>query len=292
MSTEKTVKVFFKNTINPKSSFDLLLLEDLYKRKDLDHNVEEIHRVDFYLLLFVTEGNGSHFIDFKNYNLKKGSLLTIRKDQIHKFQKSESLKGYVLLITDDFLVSYLEKQEALKTLQLFNELLDVPKVQLEKNGFKLIQEILERIQTEYFKVMDDYTLGIIRSELHILITKLFRIKSEGSDVLNSKKYLAEFIEFQTLIEQEVFQSKRVLYYANKLFISTKTLNTISRSIVNKSAKQFIDEIAIKQIKRMLINTPFPIKEIAYKAGFEETSNFYKYFKRHVGITPEKFRVDF
>ena len=31
------------------------------------------------------------------------------------------------------------------------------------------------------------------------------------------------------------------------------------------------------------------KEIAYKSGFEEIPNFYKYFKRQTQLTPEQFR---
>ena len=73
-------------------------------------------------------------------------------------------------------------------------------------------------------------------------------------------------------------------------VSTKTLNTITKSIVNKSAKAFVDEISTKQIKRLLINTKLSIKEIAYQSGFEETTNFYKYFKRQTQVTPEQFRL--
>ena len=67
-------------------------------------------------------------------------------------------------------------------------------------------------------------------------------------------------------------------------------NTVTKSIVNKSTKQFIDEINTKLIKRLLINTKLSVKEIAYQSGFEETTNFYKYFKRQTQTTPEQFRA--
>ena len=49
------------------------------------------------ILLFITEGKGSHTIDFMDYTYQKGTLLTIRKDQIHKFTKSNSPQGYLLI---------------------------------------------------------------------------------------------------------------------------------------------------------------------------------------------------
>jgi len=90
--------------------------------------------------------------------------------------------------------------------------------------------------------------------------------------------------------QNVTNTTKVNDYAKMMAISAKTLNSISKSIVHKAAKEFIDEICIKQIKRLLINTPLSIKEIAYESGFEETTNFYKYFKRQVQMTPEQFRT--
>ena len=146
------------------------------------------------------------------------------------------------------------------------------------------------MEQEYFSINDPYSQEIIRSELHILITKLYRIKSGNNQTISDRKYLAEFIQFQELVEEHVSTTTRVQDYAKMMAKSTKTLNAISKSIISKSAKEFIDEICIKQIKRLLINTHLSIKEIAYELGFDETTNFYKYFKRHVGLTPEQFRV--
>lgn len=289
---ETPIKIKFSNRFNPDSSFDIIKIEELTRRTSLDHNPYQLHKVEFYIVLFITEGKGKHTIDFTDYSYQQGTILTIRKDQIHKFHKNDDVKGFLLLFMDDFLVSYLEKLESQKSLQLFNELLGVPKVQLTEIDFRTIQNIISRIEDEYFRQMDNYSLGIIRSELHILITKLYRIKSQNKQVFSEKKYLPEFIDFQKYVEQNVFKTKRVSEYATMLAVSTKTLNTVSRSIINKSAKEFIDEVNIKQIKRLLINTPLSVKEIAFVSGFEETTNFYKYFKRQVGSTPEQFRSTF
>jgi AraC-like DNA-binding protein len=188
------------------------------------------------------------------------------------------------------LVSYLEELEAMKFLQLFNEILGVPKIQLSQKEFSEIFNLVSRIREEYFQVNDDYSLGIIRSELHILIAKLFRIKSQSHSIIGDRKYLSEFIAFQDLVEKNAASYTRVKDYAEMIGVSTKTLNTVTHHIVNKPAKEFVDEIRSKQIKRLLINTELSIKEIAYASGFEETTNFFKYFKRQTSLTPEQFRT--
>jgi len=287
--TENPIHIKFQNSQNPHAQFDVLKLEELFKRKDLDHSPYQLHLVEFYMIILIEDGQGEHTIDFIDYQYEKGTLLTIRKDQIHKFSKDDSVRGTALLFTDDFAVSYLEKLEALKSLQLFNEFLGVPKIQLSAIELLEVTALFRRIEKEYFKVNDEYSLGIIRSELHILIAKLYRIKSSKNQIIGNRKYLSEFIDFQNLVENNVAKSTKVKDYATMMGVSTKTLNNITQNVVNKSAKEFIDDICTKQIKRLLINTELSVKEIAYLSGFEETTNFYKYFKRQIKLTPEQFR---
>lgn len=284
------IHIKFRNQQRPNAAFDLLDMNAIFQRENLGHSPFQLHLVAFYLIIFIESGTGKHTIDFTDYTYKKNTILTIRKDQFHKFFKNNTAKGTVLLFTDDFLISYLEQLEALKSLQLFNEVLGAPKIQLNKKQGEETVSLINRIRQEYFHANDGYSFGIIRSELHILIAKLFRIKSQGASSGTERKYLAAFIKLQFMVEQHARRYNKVQDYADMMGLSTKTLNTITQSIVHKTAKAFIDEICTKQIKRLLINTELSIKEIAYYSGFDETTNFYKYFKRQTKITPEQFRM--
>ncbi len=286
---DQTVSVKFQNQQNPRSDFDLIKLEEVLLRQGLDHPPEQLHTVEFFMLVFVQEGRGEHTIDFTNYSCESGTILTIRKGQLQKFVPGGTYQGVILLFTDDFLSKYLEKPEAQKTIQLFNELLGNPKIQLDIAEMRELSSLVDEIKQEYFSINDDYSQGIIRSQLHILISKLYRIKATKKQVISERKYLGDFIALQGLVEEKVTQSPRVSDYARMLGKSTKTLNNITQSIVHKTAKEFIDAILIQQIKRLLINTDYPIKEIADQTGFLEVTNFYKYFKRHTSHTPEQFR---
>ncbi len=268
----------------------MLRLEDLYRRRDLDHSISDLHVVEFYNILLIEEGHGKHTVDFTDFTCEPGTVLAIRKDQLHRFWPNDQLKGSLIIFTTDFLVSYLEQLESQKSLQLFNEMLGSPKLQLPEDRFREISALVSRMQREYFEINDNYSLGIIRSELHILINQLYRLKSGQKQMIADRKYLSEFIELQKLVEVQASQSLKVQEYARQMGVSAKTLNNICKSTINKTAKEFIDEICIKQIKRLLINTEWSVKEIAYASGFEETTNFFKYFKRHTTLTPEQFRT--
>jgi len=283
--------IAFENSQNPRVGFDLIRLEDLQVKTDMGHSQFQLHLVRFYLIILIEAGEGLHTIDFQEYAFRPGSILTIRKDQIHRFHRNTAVRGAMMLFTDEFLISYLEALETKRVFQLFNDVLTDPVVDLPEEEAISIKSLTQRVTEEYFNKKDDISLSIIRSELHILMAKLFRIQETRSDLSSSRKYLSEFIEFQHLIERNATTTRKVKDYAMMMGCSTKTLNTISQSIIHKSAKAFVDDICTKQIKRLLINTEETVKEIAFATGFEETTNFYKYFRRQTGMTPEQFRAN-
>ena len=282
-------EVNFDNQDNPKSYFDIVKIEDLLKR-ELDHEINKNHLVKFYIIFFVYEGQGYHTIDFTDYNYKQGTVLLVRKDQIHKFFRSPNVKGYLLIFTEDFIISHLNRMEAMKAMQLFNDSLSFPKIEFNNTEeFSDFTILLKHLEVEYH-IKDNFSIGITRSVLHIVITKLFRIKAKKGLFVERKKYMSQFLAFQKLVEEDCFKSKKVQYYAQKLGVSSKTLNNIVNNIINdSSAKTFIDERTIMRIKRLLISTDHSIKEIAYMAGFSDPTNFFKYFKKYTGSSPEVFR---
>ncbi len=284
----KIEKVEFLNKRKPGFNFDLLKLEELLC-KNIDHDPTKPHEVLFFHLLIITEGEGSHQIDFIDYEVGEGAILTIRKDQIHSFYQNPGVKGFLLLFTDEFLASQYGENEVFRAFQLFNELIHSPIINLQKKEFKEILYLIYRIQNEYKKNEDEFSLSIIRSYLHLIIIRVFRIKSKENCNFGENKYYDLFLQLQQYIEQNYSKTRRVFDYANMMNCSTKTLNNLCRSILGKPAKSVIDDIVIIHIKRLLINTHLQVSEIAYKVGFIEPANMYRYFKKYTKYSPEAFR---
>ncbi len=282
------IEQIYYNNKRGEVQFDLLSMSELFARKDLTTSIHSAQQINFYMLLVITNGIGTHTIDFTDYSYQKGTILSIRKDQIHRFHHSDA-DGYLLLFTDDFLLSYFEKTEVTRGLKLFNDFITSPVTQLTNSEYEDLLKYINDIEQEYKLVNDTYSLDIISCLLAILFRKLFRVKSRNNRLSATKKYLNEFLQFQELVEKRCLNSKKVQTYADEMAISTKTLNNITQQIIHKSAKQFIDETVIIQIKRLLVNTSYSIKEIAFKAGFDEATNLFKFFKRHTSVTPDQFR---
>ena len=274
-----------------KFQFDCVNYEDVLKKTPTDHNQFKFHKVSFFVLLLITENDCIHNLNFKDYQLKKGTLITIRKDDIHKFYKSNA-KGILLIFTENFVVNHANKLEVSKTLLLFNEMLASPEIQLNGVEYNEIMSLISLIREEYAGVNDDdnYASSIVRKFVQILVIKLFRIKSKCNIVFANSKYLSMFLAFQALVEKHCFEDKRVSFYAKKMGFTTKTLNNATQSIIQKTAKSLINDIVIIQSKRLIINSQDSLTEISYQVGFDEPTNFFKYFIKYAGVSPSQFRA--
>jgi len=279
----------FDRTNTTQFDFEILPLKDLFAKTNLDHNPQRPHRVEFFVMLLIIAGNGKHTIDFKEYDYSKGSVITVRKNQIHHFHNSNAT-GYLLLFTEEYVLSYQEQASAKKIPELFNELLFYQHTQLNEIELNQIIVLINQILEEYEQPIDNHTSSIVRNLLQILVSKIHRVRSSSIEKTINQKYISQFMKFQALVEVSCQKHRKVQYYANQLCITSKTLNNITQEVVNESAKKCIDAICIIQIKRLLINTNLTVKEIAYSFGFDEPTNFFKYFKRFTQQTPEAFRA--
>lgn len=272
----------------PASNFDILRIEEFLKA-DINQSYLKNHKTNFYILMFITNDVGRHAIDYNDFYYEKGTVLAIRKDQIHHFYSNPFVKGYLLLFREEFLNSYLNESEVVYTIQMFNELLTSPKTQLIGPDYNVVVKLLNSIEIETLKISDEYSQKIIRSLLHILITLIHRIKSQGYNKVQLSKYLKEFIKFQSLLEKNYRETKKVAAYAQMLGFSSKKLNSIVKYVANKPVKNFIDEVIIIKIKRYLLHTNLSVKEIAFEVGFYDPTNLYKYFKKHTKFTPDTYK---
>lgn len=271
-------------------SFSIIPLDKLLASDYPNHSPFEFHQIEFFVFIIYYDGAETHTIDFKPYECTKGSLLAIRKGQVHKFS-SKKVKGLVLAFSYEFLGSFFTTNEANQSLLLFNDFLYNSKIQLNNEQFDTLVNLINQIKQEWQGINDHLTPSVVRSLLQVFISKLYRIKTSNNNNFD-KKYLAEFIEFQSMVELKYTATLKVKDYSKWLGIHTKTLNRITQSIVQKPAKEFIDEICIKNIKILLVNTKLTIKQIAFEAGFDEHANFNNYFKARTGLTPLQFREHF
>ncbi|MDO7173540.1 helix-turn-helix domain-containing protein [Mariniflexile sp. AS56] len=284
--------ITFNSTKPDNKGIEILTIESLSIRKnDILHNPEKAHQVAFNMIVFYTAGATQQLVDFVWHEVKKNTIIHLAKGQINTFQFTEGLKGYILLFTDDYLKKQIHSLPENEMIRLFNSHLFSPKIQVPEASN--VPTYFELFYEEYSNTNEDYNQENTYNALHsILFSKLERLKQYQTVHLKRSDKLNTFLNFKALLEDHFNKNRNADFYAHTLNITYKHLNSICKDIIKVTAKQFIDAFVILEAKRLLINSEIKSTELAYSLGFEEPTNFVKYFKKHTGLTPNSFKKDY
>ncbi|TLX74681.1 helix-turn-helix domain-containing protein [Labilibacter sediminis] len=276
------------NQSNEKIDFVLKKIEDLYDK--FNGIKDAAHRHDYYTIVLVKNGTGTHTIDFKEFPIKDYSLHFVYPGQVHQFITTERPLGWVLNFSPVFLVQNNISQDIINRVYLYNVSGDSPPLNISKNEFEPFENFVKQIETYNTKnITYKYeAAGALLKLLFIQTTTICSLQinntiSAGTGVNNL------LINFKTKIEKQFQSSHKVSEYAADLAVSSDYLNKYIKAQTGKSAKEFIQERIILEAKRLLLFTDKSNKELAYQLGFEEPAHFSNFFKKITDTTPGKFR---
>lgn len=250
--------------------------------------VQELHRHDFFFALFLAKGKGEHNIDFKAYPVTDNSVFFMRPGQVHKLTLKKGSIGYLLQFNHDFYSS--KENIADYGLRKVSNKSYCP---LNSEKIRKIFSILAYIFEEYTERQERYN-EVIKANLELLFIELFRQSKSSERVSNnSNQYSQERLEeLLELLQTHIFIHKQVAQYAEMLHLTSFQLNKITKETLGKTCSQIIHEQIILEAKRYLLATTNQVHQIAYRLGYEDTSYFIRFFKKHTGFSPETFRTNF
>ena len=279
--------IVFHSTEKENFGFDVVSIDFIRQQKGFDHNPEQPHQLKFYNLIFFTEGEGKHFIDFNWYPIQKNTLIYLTKDQVNAFDFSTNFKGYCILFTEDYFAksfSHLPNDFVFRLFnpQLFSPILQIPR-QSDFNSY------FDLLLSEFKKRSIFNQKSILESLFVILVSKAEYYKQHQTFHIKTSSKIQLFQNFTRLLENNFNKTRSANFYATELGVTYKHLNTTSKALVNKTAKTVIDDYVILQAKRSLTNSSIKSTQLAYKLGFEDATNFTKFFKKNTGLTPKSFK---
>lgn len=250
--------------------------------KDLLHN---LHRHDFFFILALQNGFGTHEIDFKSYELQNNSVFIVRPGQVHQLYLNADCTGFLA----EFDTSFYHPKDKLANQRLVKAG-NKNFCAFEEDRFKKLHDLLAYIFNEYVTMQDGY-LDVIKANLDIFFIEFIRQSVNPHDI--SKKgsnYVQErFEEFMDLCSANINTYKQVSQYANLMNLSIYQINAITKETVGKAASEIINEQIILEASRYLLATSHQVKDIADHLGYEDISYFIRFFKKHTGYSPEVFR---
>jgi AraC-like DNA-binding protein len=107
---------------------------------------------------------------------------------------------------------------------------------------------------------------------------------ENSD---TKKIL--LMRFMGKLETSINKNRSVGYYASELCVSSQYLERVVKALSKHSAKEWIQQVMISQVNKKLLETNYPIQQLANEFGFIDQQTFTKYYRRIMKVTPTEYR---
>ncbi len=266
---------------------------NFYIRKFCEHVnenlfIEKPHGHNFYLILLITKGSGLHTIDFLEYDVFPGAMFIISPGQIHHWNLSTDIDGYILFFTKDFFLLDFNT-EKLTRFPFFNSTFSLPFMNLS-------EEVRENIKSKYLLIFKEYKQRssgypeMIRIYLNAMFIELSRVYVENLEKEHIYNYdLSQLNRFEALVDKYFRMHRPITCYSKKMNITDRQLSYLCKKTVNKKPTEILTDRIILEAKRLIIHSDLSISSIATNLNFNDDSYFIRLFKKITQQTPEQFR---
>ncbi len=165
-------------------------------------NIHKPHKHDFYLTVLFTQGFGTHEIDFVTYGVKPGSLFFLNPGQMHHWNLSEDVGGFIFFHTQSFYDLHFSKNRV-NDFPFFYSVQNAPILYVEEvnsNEFKCLFEQIYAEKQSHHIFRAQKIIALI-DLIYIESTRLYLEKNEIEQV-KQNSYSNKFQELEQRIEKE------------------------------------------------------------------------------------------
>ncbi|TKG89579.1 helix-turn-helix domain-containing protein [Puteibacter caeruleilacunae] len=243
---------------------------------------------DFFEIAIAIEDNGRYIHGQNTYEALDKTISFLSPEQITLYERESGIaKGFCILFKGAFFEPLKHKYEIQNEYDFFR-IHTSPIYQLSDDELSLFVELFNRIHAELER-NDEESISIIRAYLLILLSNANRLLSSDKNSVKLSRFEEIASKFEDLVSKHTSKYNTIPDYAALLHISPTYLSECVRKATGKSAKQIITDYKLLKAKSLLSQSSSTIKEVAYTVGYDDTTNFTKFFKKHVGKTPKEFK---
>ncbi|GAB2569072.1 helix-turn-helix domain-containing protein [Spirosoma areae] len=246
--------------------------------------IDKSHAHTFYLLMWISQGSGTHTIDFRTYPIAAHQLYFLTPGQVHSWQLSADTQGYNLFFEANFFRTRFGNR--LHQYPFYHSHQHQPLLEItDRQAF--FGDVLTYAYNEYEQHQPSRA-EVFLSFVHILLetaNRLYHQQRAGTDT-----HLYDRIrQYEDLLEHQFLTVRQVSAYADQMNLTPNYLNHICKKVLAKTASQLLHERVVIDAQRLLTHTTQSVKEIGFHLGFNDPSYFVRFFRKYARQTPAEFR---
>lgn len=297
------------NVIILKGDFALNRFQEL-----VEHYISQPQKGSPLDSLFLTYGKPVYSVEHIHISFEEAQYQMKRRFFCHF---NQHVLGYMDLPKDLSMINANAFTENLYPQQIANY--------IQSANRQMLHEVLDKLKEDlYYADLEVPILKHYLADILIQVKSIITHIYGGTEVpfpnnaaiistIEEKYYLYEILNFFTLqfemcmnvigsptrdsVMEGILQYIQYNYQENlklgtiaELFgYNSSYLGKVFNKATGKSFNSYIDEVRIKNSKKLLLNEEHKVYEIALLAGYTDVNYFHKKFKKYVGMSPAEFR---
>lgn len=244
----------------------------------------------FIAYFFCRRGRVSFLLNSITRTMTEGDCFIGIGEQLFKlYEVTDDFEGIVILASTQFTQDSIAGLHTLWP-YLMN-LLQSPVIHLEDFERDWVERAYSIIRERISDTNHRFQREALLSQMRVLYFDICDALSRRIPV-NEKglpRSYSIFGNFFSLLGDNYQLERNVNWYSDKLCMTAKYLSEVVKSVSGMTAGEWITQFTIIELKRLLHNSDFSIKEIAAAMNFPNQSYLGKYFKNIVGVSPSDYR---
>lgn len=161
---------------------------------------------------------------------------------------------------------------------------------------QMILDCFAKIEFELKQPIDKHSKKLIASNIELFLNYCQRFY-DRQFITRDVAHKTVLEKFEHLLNSYFLSGKpqsiglpSVAYFANELNLSANYFGDLIKKETGQSAKDYIQNKVIEIAKNKVFENDKTVNEIAYELGFKYPQHFSRFFKQHVGHSPNEYRM--
>lgn len=270
---------------------------DITVFKTSDFSNYELHKHNFFEIVFVRTGMGIHHVNENHLPYRPGSLFVLTPTDAHTFQIETETELCLIVFNKAFFTSTGKKRAHDQSYEtLFREVEYIllnyrseNQIVFEKEEEAFIASLFSHLIKTHQQQLE-FTQEIIKHSIFLLLLSIVGKMKQGN-VSTSKPSDSLVAQIAEYIHLHIYEkSKLSLNHLAEVFLRSKEhLSSLFKKETDQSIKEYIVDYKLNLAKIRLQYSDLTVSQIADELGFTDESHLNKMFKAKFEKTAKQYR---
>ena len=255
-------------------------------------------RPKYHLVIIVLEGNIDIIINGKRFRFSKNTYINLPTwSDIYEIRYDKDFHAMVTATDKSVAEDIFRNRNPFPQTFRFaldhnlgGQIIDKKDVQTLKKDISNLIESLSNKEHRFAEEINYAYFYILLTDMADMIWKKYGmgmgLPSHNTDMKRSDSIIKGFAD---LLAEHIRTETSVEFYAEKLCISKQYLSLIVKEKSQVSVGKLIAIMRVEEAARLLRDPDLTLQQVAEELSFSDQSSFGKFFRKHSGMTPMKYR---